>query len=124
MEKKIKKIAEKGDVVVNMPRKLSLPSDAAAIYKQSEGLKSNKLSVLGIEKNKSKQSQPPFCKLCEQHLACRSSVGRSLLYRPMLLSMVGIAAVCVCVGLLFKGPPEVMFVYPPFRWELLESGFM
>nr|AGI62059.1 SQUAMOSA promoter-binding-like 11 [Erycina pusilla] len=124
MQKKINKIAEKGDVVVNMPCKLSLPSDAAVIYKQSEGLKSNKLSILGIDKSKSKQSQPPFCKLCEQHLACRSSVGRSLLYRPMLLSMVGIAAVCVCVGLLFKGPPEVMFVYPPFRWELLESGFM
>lgn len=122
-KKKNNKIAEKGDdVVVNMPCKLSLPSDA--IYKQSQELKSSKLYSLGIENNKSKQSQPPFCKLCERHLACRSSVGRSLLYRPMLLSMVGIAAVCVCVGLLFKGPPEVMFVYPPFRWELLESGYL
>ncbi|KAI0493370.1 hypothetical protein KFK09_023486 [Dendrobium nobile] len=122
MQKKMKKIAEKCDVVVNMPCKLSLPADA--IYTQTQGLKSSKLYSLGIDKTKSEQSQPRFCKLCEQHLACRSSVGRSLLYRPMLLSMVGIAAVCVCVGLLFKGPPEVMFVYPPFRWELLETGYI
>lgn len=122
MQKKINRIAGKRVVIVNMPPKLSLTSNE--IYKQSGGLKPSKLFSLGISKNKSEQSQPPFCKICEQHLACRSSVGRSLLYRPMLLSMVGIAAVCVCVGLLFKGPPEVMFVYPPFRWELLESGYI
>ncbi|KAG0497933.1 hypothetical protein HPP92_002624 [Vanilla planifolia] len=65
MLKKINKSTEKKDfVVVYIPAKLPLMSDAT--YE--------------------------FCKLCEQHLECRSSLGRSILYRPMLLSMVGIAA--------------------------------
>ncbi|KAG0502248.1 hypothetical protein HPP92_002320 [Vanilla planifolia] len=65
MLKKINKSTEKKDfVVVYIPAKLPLLSDAT--YE--------------------------FCKLCEQHLECRSSLGRSILYRPMLLSMVGIAA--------------------------------
>ncbi|KAG0497961.1 hypothetical protein HPP92_002652 [Vanilla planifolia] len=97
MLKKINKSTEKKDVVfVNIPAKLPLLPDAT--YE--------------------------FCKLCEQHLECRSSLGRSILYRAMLLSMVGIAAVCVCVGLLLKGPPEVGFMRHPFRWELLDYGFI
>ncbi|KAI0528840.1 hypothetical protein KFK09_001383 [Dendrobium nobile] len=107
MQIKLKKLTEKTDVAVNVP------------YKPSGKFKSEKLSSLEIDKTKSK-----FCKLCERPMAYRSSVGSSLLYRPMLLSMVGIAAVCVCVALIFKGPPEVLFVYPPFRWELLEYGYM
>ncbi|PKU84880.1 Squamosa promoter-binding-like protein 12 [Dendrobium catenatum] len=107
MQTKLKKLTEKTDVAVNMP------------YKPSGKFKSEKLSSLEIDKSKSKS-----CKLCERPMAYRSSVGSSLLYRPMLLSMVGIAAVCVCVALIFKGPPEVLFVYPPFRWELLEYGYM
>ena len=39
-----------------------------------------------------------------------------------MLSMVAIAAVCVCVALLFKSSPEVLFVFRPFRWELLDYG--
>ncbi|KAG0502185.1 hypothetical protein HPP92_002257 [Vanilla planifolia] len=93
MLKKINKSTEKKDVVVvNIPAKLPLMSDAT--YE--------------------------FCKLCEQHLECRSSLARSILYRPMLLSMVGIAAVCVCVGLLLKGPPEVGFMRHPFSFFLEE----
>ncbi|KAG0447616.1 hypothetical protein HPP92_028250, partial [Vanilla planifolia] len=93
MLKKINKSTEKKDVVVvNIPAKLPLMSDAT--YE--------------------------FCKLCEQHLECRSSLGRSILYRPMLPSMVGIAAVCVCVGLLLKGPPEVGFMRHPFSFFLEE----
>lgn len=117
MQKKIKKSAEQWDLSVPIPAKLSFTPEKPKTG-QKYGLE------IGKPKSKPKPLQPPFCKLCEQHLACRSSVGRSLLYRPMLLSLVGIAAVCVCVGLLFKGPPEVLFVYPPFRWELLEYGFM
>lgn len=115
VQKKIKQGEDRPDVSVCMPTKFSL---APGKLKGSSALYG-----LGIEKVKSKP-QPRFCKLCEQQLACRRATGRSLLYRPMLLSMVGIAAVCVCVGLLFKGPPEVVFVYPPFRWELLQYGFM
>jgi hypothetical protein len=39
-----------------------------------------------------------------------------------MLSMVAIAAVCVCVALLFKSSPEVLYVFQPFRWELLKYG--
>ncbi|WCJ22634.1 squamosa promoter binding protein-like 1 [Euphorbia peplus] len=62
------------------------------------------------------------CNLCHQKKAKYGTVGRSLLYRPAMLSMVAIAAVCVCVALLFKSCPEVVYVFRPFRWELLEYG--
>jgi hypothetical protein len=39
-----------------------------------------------------------------------------------MLSMVAIAAVCVCVALLFKSSPEVLYVFQPFRWEKLKYG--
>ncbi|CAL9179596.1 unnamed protein product [Musa hybrid cultivar] len=68
--------------------------------------------------------QPPSCNRCSQQLVYQNSVARTMLYRPVMLSLVGIAAVCVCVGLLFKTPPEVFYVFPSFRWELLEYGFM
>ncbi|KAK1317504.1 Squamosa promoter-binding-like protein 1 [Acorus calamus] len=68
------------------------------------------------------------CKLCinqqQQRMAYRDMGRRSLFYRPMMLSMVGIAAVCVCVGILLKGPPEVWCAYPPFRWEMIGFGTM
>ncbi|GAB4830631.1 Cysteine desulfurase mitochondrial [Ancistrocladus abbreviatus] len=61
------------------------------------------------------------CKLCDQNLAGGNG-GRSLVYRLAMVSMVAIAAVCVCVALLFKSLPEVVCVFQPFRWELLEYG--
>lgn len=123
MQNKIDKIATKFDVAVTIPSRLSLPPDPTS-HKQSKKLKSGKLFGLEIDASKSKPSRRPYCKLCDHPMAYRSAGGRSLVYRPVLLSMVGIAAVCVCVALLFKGPPEVLFVYPPFRWELLEYGYM
>lgn len=62
------------------------------------------------------------CKLCDRKLSCRTSVGKSFVYRPAMLSMVAIAAVCVCVALLFKSSPEVLYIFRPFRWESLEFG--
>ncbi|CAA7388375.1 unnamed protein product [Spirodela intermedia] len=39
--------------------------------------------------------------------------------------MVGIAAVCICVGLLLHSPPEVFSTTRrPFRWELLNYGYI
>ncbi|KAL3515740.1 hypothetical protein ACH5RR_022642 [Cinchona calisaya] len=34
-----------------------------------------------------------------------------------------IAAVCICMALLFKSSPEVDYVYGPLRWECLEYGW-
>ncbi|XP_057251257.1 squamosa promoter-binding-like protein 1 isoform X2 [Beta vulgaris subsp. vulgaris] len=65
------------------------------------------------------------CKLCDQKkmfMYYRSRVRTSLAYRPTMLSMVGIAAVCVCVALLFKSMPNVVCLFQPFRWELLNYG--
>lgn len=79
----------------------------------------------GFELSKSWFStQRPYCNRCSQQLIYRKSVTRTMLYRPIMLSMVGIAAVCVCVGILFKTPPEVFYVFPSFRWELLDYGFI
>lgn len=61
------------------------------------------------------------CKLCHQKLGY-ATASRSLVYRPAMLSMVAIAAVCVCVALLFKSSPEVLYVFRPFRWEMLGYG--
>ncbi|KAJ4823598.1 hypothetical protein Tsubulata_026477 [Turnera subulata] len=61
------------------------------------------------------------CKACE-HKLVYGAARRSLLYRPAMLSMVTIAAVCVCVALLFKSSPEVLYAFRPFRWELLKYG--
>ncbi|KAJ8466182.1 hypothetical protein OPV22_028734 [Ensete ventricosum] len=68
--------------------------------------------------------QQPYCHRCSQKLAYPNSVARTMLYRPVMLALVGIAAVCVCMGLLFKTPPQVFYVFPSFRWELLDYGFM
>ena len=105
-----------------MPTSVLAPSTT---YKQPDIPKNVKSAGFEMEKGKSRMTQQqPYCKLCSQHLVHRTSTARSLLYRPAMLSMVGIAAVCVCVGLLFKGPPEVTLVSPPFRWERLAYGFM
>ncbi|AEC10798.1 squamosa promoter binding protein-like 1 [Arabidopsis thaliana] len=61
------------------------------------------------------------CKLCD-HKLVYGTTRRSVAYRPAMLSMVAIAAVCVCVALLFKSCPEVLYVFQPFRWELLDYG--
>ncbi|TXG63219.1 hypothetical protein EZV62_010213 [Acer yangbiense] len=61
------------------------------------------------------------CKLCSRKLVYGTS-SRSMVYRPAMLSMVAIAAVCVCVALLFKSSPEVLYVFRPFRWEMLDFG--
>lgn len=62
------------------------------------------------------------CRLCDRKLVAGGSSDGSLLYRPAMLSMVAIAAVCVCVALLFKSSPEVLFVFRPFSWEMLDYG--
>ncbi|GER51744.1 squamosa promoter-binding protein [Striga asiatica] len=51
-----------------------------------------------------------------------SSQSSVKLYRPAMVSMVAIAAVCVCTALLFKSSPHVLFMMCPFQWELLKFG--
>ncbi|KAJ3669315.1 hypothetical protein LUZ60_011265 [Juncus effusus] len=67
---------------------------------------------------------PPrqYCNSCTRQVARRGGASRTFLYRPALLSMVGIAAVCVCVGILLHTLPKVRYVVPSFRWELVDFG--
>ena len=109
VQRKMNKKAPSGHVVVDISDTLSessvnqKPNTTAAIFE-----------IAG-------RSQAKPCGVCAQNLAYRSG-SRTLLYRPTMLSMLAIAAVCVCVALLFKSSPRVLFVFRPFSWEMLEYG--
>lgn len=94
--------------------------DSNIKQKQSDGHRASKVSSLQTEKIEL-TAMPRHCGLC-QHKLAYGGVKRALVYRPAMLSMVAIAAVCVCVALLFKSSPKVYYVFQPFSWESLEYG--
>ncbi|KAK9147126.1 hypothetical protein Sjap_007029 [Stephania japonica] len=102
---------------------VDIPAGIFTDQKLSSSLSNAKAASLEIDKSEPKAVRTQQnCKLCERSRTLGNS--RSYLaYRPVLLSMVAIATVCVCVALLFKSSPEVLFVYP-FRWELVDYGFI
>ncbi|KAL1189267.1 Squamosa promoter-binding-like protein 1 [Cardamine amara subsp. amara] len=104
-----KKSTTEDHVVVNIPVSLS-------DREQKEAKAGPMASALEIT-----QSNQLQCKLCD-HKLVYGTRRTSVAYRPAMLSMVAIAAVCVCVALLFKSCPEVLYVFQPFRWELLDYG--
>ncbi|XP_061373593.1 squamosa promoter-binding-like protein 1 [Gastrolobium bilobum] len=113
VQKKINKRQGAAHVVVEIPSNLT---ECNAKQKQNE------LSTcFEIAKAEERRGQG-HCKLCDTKISCRTAVGRSLVYRPAMLSMVAIAAVCVCVALLFKTSPTVQYMFRPFRWESLDFG--
>jgi len=113
VQKKINKKSSTGHVVLEIP---SVPSDCSANQKQKDELTTS--FEIGRATLRRIQQQ---CKLCDQKLAYGTR-SRSLVYRPAMLSLVAVAVVCVCVALLFKSSPEVLYVFRPFRWELLDYG--
>lgn len=103
---KKKRSEKEGHVVVDMP--------PPAEFKVAGGFETEKSVVTrGVRS----------CRQCERKVAYYGG-GRSSLaiYKPAMLSMVAIAAVCVCVALLFKSSPQVMYVFQPFIWERLKYG--
>nr|AFK45322.1 unknown [Lotus japonicus] len=114
VQKKINKRQVGSHVVVDIPNNLTRFN---ANEKQDELLSTS--FEIGKAEVKSVQK---LCKLCDLKLSCRTAAGRSLVYKPAMLSMVAVAAVCVCVALLFKSSPEVLYIFRPFRWESLEFG--
>lgn len=114
VQRKINKRSASGHVVVDIPGDLN---DCSANQKQNE---LSSTCPFEIGRHNLRRIQYP-CKLCDRKLAY-GTTSRSVVYRPAMLSMVAIAAVCVCVALLFKSSPEVLYVFQPFRWELLEFG--
>ncbi|KAL5859331.1 hypothetical protein ACOSQ4_000627 [Xanthoceras sorbifolium] len=113
VQRKINKRPGAGHVVLDMP---SIIAESNINQKQNDELATSfEIGQTAIGSIK----RP--CKLCHQKLAY-GTVSRSMAYRPAMLSMVAIAAVCVCVALLFKSCPEVLYVFRPFRWEMLDFG--
>ncbi|KAK8639625.1 hypothetical protein V6N13_137998 [Hibiscus sabdariffa] len=115
VQKKINKRPPSGHVVLDIPD--ALPNCSTSQKQNRDSTSSFELGHLEL------RSMKQQCKLCDQKLAYGyATASRSLVYRPAMLSMVAVAAVCVCVALLFKSCPEVLFVFRPFRWELLDYG--
>ncbi|XP_004494461.1 squamosa promoter-binding-like protein 1 isoform X2 [Cicer arietinum] len=113
LQKKINKRQGGAHVVVDIPSNLT-----RFVTSQNKDESSTTFEIGNAEvRNVQKQ-----CKLCDHKLSCRTAVRKSFVYRPAMLSMVAIAAVCVCVALLFKSSPEVLYIFRPFRWESLEFG--
>lgn len=104
---------------------LDIPStfvDSNTKKKQSDWHRpSSKVSSLQTEKIESAAAIPHHCGQCK---LAYTSTKAALVYRPVMLSMVAIAAVCVCVALLFKSSPRVNYVFQPFTWESLDYGSM
>ncbi|KAK1380414.1 squamosa promoter-binding-like protein 1 [Heracleum sosnowskyi] len=118
VQTKINKKSENRHVVVDIP---SILLDFNKNLKSADRLKSMKVGSLETEKSVMELVQKQ-CGLCEQKLAY-GNFRRSLVFcRPAMLAMVTVGAVCVCVALLFKSSPEVLNVFRPFRWELMEYG--
>ncbi|KAF9669209.1 hypothetical protein SADUNF_Sadunf14G0084000 [Salix dunnii] len=115
VQKKSKREAV-GHVALDIPSSLS-NSTITINEKQTEGLTSGfeigHTELRPVQRN---------CKLCSQKVVYGTARRSHQVYRPAMLSMVAIAAVCVCVALLFKSCPEVLYVFRPFRWELLDYG--
>ncbi|OIT02312.1 PREDICTED: squamosa promoter-binding-like protein 1 [Nicotiana attenuata] len=113
VQRKISKKATSGHIVVDIP---IVPSIENSNQKEEE-FATNSLEISMTERRPI--SRP--CGLCHKKLAYGSR-SRSLLYRPAMFSMVAMAAVCVCVALLFRGSPEVLYIFRPFRWEMVDFG--
>ncbi|XP_068647240.1 squamosa promoter-binding-like protein 15 [Aristolochia californica] len=69
-------------------------------------------------------SQVRSCTQCAISMTRRSTRipgAQGLLHRPYVHSMLAIAAVCVCVCLLFRGLPQIGSI-DPFKWENVGYG--
>ncbi|KAL0367849.1 UNVERIFIED_CONTAM: Squamosa promoter-binding-like protein 1 [Sesamum radiatum] len=111
VQRKLKKKAGDGQVVVDIPgtRLVDINNVKQKIGKAS---KWRKLGVLETEKGVGIQQQ---CRECEQKLSYGRWRASVTIYRPAMVSMVAIAAVCVCAALLFKSSPEVLYSFRPFE---------
>ncbi|XP_049389308.1 squamosa promoter-binding-like protein 1 [Solanum stenotomum] len=114
VQRKISKKANSGHIVVDIPR---VPSVVENSNQKDEVCATTSLEISMTQR----KAFPRPCGLCDRRLAYGSR-SRSLLYRPAMFSMVAMAAVCVCVALLFRGSPEVLYIFRPFRWEMVDFG--
>uniref|UniRef100_A0A0D3EMS7 SBP-type domain-containing protein n=1 Tax=Oryza barthii TaxID=65489 RepID=A0A0D3EMS7_9ORYZ len=91
--------------------------------KHASQSKTTDQTAFDVEKGQQISTKPPLsCRQCLPELAYRHHLNRFLSTRPAVLSLVAIAAVCVCVGLIMQGPPHIGGMRGPFRWNSLRSG--
>ncbi|GMH08719.1 hypothetical protein Nepgr_010559 [Nepenthes gracilis] len=116
VQRKINEKSSRGHVVVDIPPALS---DKISWQKQPDKLEPAKVASFQTDKMGAK-SMPQSCNQCNRKLHY-GYARTALTYRPAMLSLVTIAAVCVCVALLFKSSPRV-YIFKPFCWESLKYG--
>ncbi|GAB2261537.1 hypothetical protein Droror1_Dr00002534 [Drosera rotundifolia] len=114
VQRKINKLSPPPHMVVDIPATLSN-------NKSDQKQEPSDISIFQMEKLRPKPI-PTSCRRCEQKLDY-GYTRTALTCRPLMLSMLAIAAVCVCAALLFKSSPEV-YVLKPFSWESLKYGVM
>ncbi|KAL6638192.1 hypothetical protein ACP70R_025764 [Stipagrostis hirtigluma subsp. patula] len=115
VQKKIDKHLSKGHVVLGVP--------SSMCSAMTDGVKPSDVS-LEICKSIPMAAPVPSCRLCSRQAQMYpNSRARTFFYRPAMLTMMGVAVVCVCVGILLHTLPKV-YAAPTFRWELLERGPM
>lgn len=116
VQKKIDRHLGKGHVVLGVPSSM-----CPAI---TDGVKPGDIS---LEICKAMPMVPPSaarCNICSRQARMYpSSFARTFLYRPAMFTVMGVAVICVCVGILLHTLPKV-YAAPNFRWELLERGAM
>ncbi|KAK4478361.1 hypothetical protein RD792_017651 [Penstemon davidsonii] len=110
VQRKLNKKSENTHIVLDIP--------GALVEQKTKAVKFAAFETVGNVG----RPRPTHCGQCKQKMARGSFRGSLAVYRPAMLSMVAIAAVCVCAALLFKSSPEVLYSLRPFRWELLHYG--
>ncbi|RLM93962.1 hypothetical protein C2845_PM08G10800 [Panicum miliaceum] len=121
VQDKIDRRLPKAHVSVAIPSRASAPD---TVRKHGSQLKSTDQTTFNVEKSPRSISQPLSCRQCvhqDHQLAYRPRTNRFFSTRPAMLSLVAIAAVCVCVGLIMKSPPHVSSM-KPFLWEKIRWG--
>ncbi|CAM0881042.1 unnamed protein product [Alopecurus aequalis] len=121
VENKINSRLPEAHVSVSMT---SSPSTTHTTKKHGDRSKSIDQTAFHVEKSKYNDKQSPSCRQCVQlqNIAYHPRPSRFLSNRPAVLSLVAIAAVCVCVGLIMQSPPTVGGLRSPFDWNSMRWG--
>jgi hypothetical protein len=116
VQKKIDKHLVKGHVV------LGVPSSICPVI--TDGVKPGDISLEICKSMPMSPSSTTRCNICSRQARMYpSSFAKTFLYRPAMFTVMGVAVICVCVGILLHTLPKV-YAAPNFRWELLERGAM
>lgn len=100
----------------------SRPSATDTVGKHASQMKSTDRTTFDVESQRA-INQLLSCGQCvrQVQLAYGPRTNKFLSTRPAMLSLVAIAAVCVCVGLIMKSLPQVGSM-KPFLWDKIRWG--